>query len=1508
MRALILLSTALSKALAPGERWITVRPPGHDKGQPLLVKPTSDGAMKVIGGAGGSMNHLRLTGVRSEAEYAHEARQKAATRKEARKRQVEQDRKLGLSDSKGKAKEAIRAQLADHQAKLVQTVADALKWTPEQMRFPEEQFANATPEAQQQAAKEHAQTLLQRAREAIQHQRKVLVQDAETRAQAGLAEVPLTSAAPEDLTVQDLDPIAPATKGLGYSTDYEARAEAAGLTPDKLADQAAAAKPQGEKPSGAAEATAKRKEVAERVAKELKDIREPGPTVDPHAVVDAKVAVELLKAEKAFRAVKRDAAEKGKLIDAAKEPVEPKAFVLETGAPVEESDITRDIENDLRTLRTRAFLDEVGNLGEGQESLGKHIGVGAYNSINAAALAAGGASLVDRSVVDVLGIAGAAQVLARRLSTDLTPAETDDLRAAMSSFHVEHYMALSDQAIREARDLHEMANEIDIGSAGNGHDLAVAQELNARRREFTDAAQRTLGTALGEMEANAALVTALNGKAPDKVHVSLGRTTIERAIQQAHAIGLQRGEFTVERAGASTIMTVHGPGMDKLAQPVSRADMLHTRKALDIMEGREDEENWLPQGVARRPEMAMTAEPGVAPRLAKPFAMGKGGADQAIADYVGGRTADGDAPADIMAGLLSEDTLRAAGNRKDFMAALDKVAPLYDQDGGMIRAETHQDAFNKMADDFTERTYGAERTPLHRQQFPVDQLSVNALHTALAEHPAGPAAFKPVGDLSPQDQGALRAVFGAEHGRVDAGAAAAQDRLAKLSANEPAKETQDMFGTSTNPEWTAWKAERDGLAEQVNKATMTWGKYVDVMGSPSKAYAAVQDTLKGKVLDSFARQHNLHRPGAALKTGRTVIANDLNHLDALDPAARERRLAEHRERADSLRTRVAGKYAAGSVSDKMDAARAADEAAAQSQMGLFGAEDPAPSAAAPERPMELGERRTIGHAAEQQVAGMMPIVGRNFTPGQPVKLWEPTMSGKYVGRQRAVKLIEHDKRIALGLGVGSGKTAIGLAAFAHLHAKEKAKRGLFVVPSIVQGQFGAEAQTVLEPGKFAWHADPSASRAERLAALKDPSVDFNVVTHQALRDDVLHLASKAEGTTPDAVADKMAGMSRTERRDFVRGVLDKEGINHDLMMVDEGHNLLNRAGKADSRMANTLDAMADGMGHYINATADPVKNDPSEAFDVLAKMDPARYRDRDAFLRKYGVDTEAARDGLRREMARHFYTGKIDPGVKAEKKVIPVELSAAQHARLRDLSHAAAAGRAARMKKTVDVEAMKTLSPNAFKDVDPARHEEVAKNLQASIGIIHNTAVHNAIDSGAKTEALAKLAHERRGKPGVVFAHRLDAVKDVADRLRAEGHRVATLTGGHSSAEKDRIKREYQDGKHDILVASDAGAVGANLQRGQWLAQYDSPQTAMLHAQRNGRIHRMGQKNDVELLDLVANHPAEARARKRLTEKYGLRDVMTSPLEGLDDHGIAGALNRVRAARQDAVNPVTSPL
>ena len=82
-----------------------------------------------------------------------------------------------------------------------------------------------------------------------------------------------------------------------------------------------------------------------------------------------------------------------------------------------------------------------------------------------------------------------------------------------------------------------------------------------------------------------------------------------------------------------------------------------------------------------------------------------------------------------------------------------------------------------------------------------------------------------------------------------------------------------------------------------------------------------------------------------------------------------------------------------------------------------------------------------------------------------------------------------------------------------------------------------------------------------------------------------------------------------------------------------------------------------------------------------------------------------------------------------------------------------------------------------------------------------------------------ELVKQREGKQGVIFARNRDSVEQYRKALEAAGKRVVTITGSDSAKDKDAKRRlfnpESGEAQADILIASDAGAVGMNLQSGQ---------------------------------------------------------------------------------------------
>ena len=1462
-----------------GARWITVHSHGDGKGVPILVQPAKDnsGTFRVIGGAGGKLNMLKLRGVKSESEYKQEHSERAHNKRLVDKERVRRDKELGIHDSKAQAKEDISAQRKKSQKDFINTVAEAMGWTSEQTEL---DTSGLSEQATKKAELKHHAELLTKAKEAVNVQRKMLVDDADARVAAGLGVIPLHDEDAALISADDLDPVRLTDKS-GISQDFKKRAEDAGLTQDNLDSKVSETKS-----TGKTEAQIEKGQIAQGIKEELAKLPKP----DLNAkIVDAKKAVELIKAQKKLAAMEKAARDANK--DVNKSTIEPKAYVLATSEP-SNKDALKAITDDLSTSKAKSFLAGVQAVG-GEESIESHVSAGAYNVINALSQAVGGDSLMDRSVVDVLGIAGAAQVLARRMHTDYKD-KAGDIASGIEEYHVAHAPELQSEALAQAQELQDVANKIEMDQAASSHDFAHASEMNRQRKEHLATARKVMGQALGEMEANAALSAALRGGKRDFVQVSLGKSTPESAVQQLWALGLNNDDFNLDRVAGNTFATVNASGMDKLAKPIDKENMQHVERNVSIMRGEEDEDDWLPQGFSKRPDLGLNLKAGVAPQLSQPFdAKGANLADS-VRDYIGGRMADGDRPADILSDLNSLPFMLSVGadRANEYRKALNEAVPTKGSNGKLMRVEHLEPIFQQYADDYVSSNWGGTRSTLNKQTFEPDTVAQDALHRALASEPAGKLAYKPIGELTVQDRSALRNWFAKNVAKESPEQAGLREKSDKLKANEPNQFTDDIFGdVSENPAWSAWKSDCDEASAAASDAGLDWGKYSKLMRGNVKAFEAIQDLIRSKVSEGFAQNYNTQRPDAALKIGKTIVRNNLNHLDAVDPIEREKRLKADRALIDSLRERSKGKYSSGSVGDKLDSAKEEKAAYGQAQMSLFSSEEDDNKE---DLALKADERKTIGHAAENMINKMMWVVGANFEPNKPVKLFNPSMSGPDgVKRQRAIKLVEANKRVMLGAGVGSGKSAMMLGAFSSLHSQGKVKKGVICCPSIVQGQMGSEALRFLEAGKYNWHCNPGDSFESRLASYKDPDNHFTVVTHQSFRDDLLKMASLKTGESTDAIADKMGSMTQKERASYTKDVLDHHGINFDFSAVDEGHNLLDREGKENSRMSNVIGGVTDNTPYHISATADPVKNDASEAFSALQKMDGDRYNDRDAFMRRYGGDTQAAKQGLQRELARHLYAMEVKPDISVNKQQIKVPQTEAQQEALKTVEKQAASLRIAKMTNQVDVKTAQAFAPAMFEGVPEDQHEAVAKKVADSVGIMKQSAIRKVLDNhpaAGKLNKLIEIANGKKGQQGVVFAHSLEAVESIRKRLEAEGHRVVTISGKDSAKDKaakiQAFNPDKGDAKADIIVCSDAGATGANLQSGRWLAQYDIPQTAMNHAQRQGRINRIGQKNNIDLIDLVSDHESDKKAQSRLANKYALRSLMTTPLDSMDDSGL----------------------
>ena len=183
-----------------------------------------------------------------------------------------------------------------------------------------------------------------------------------------------------------------------------------------------------------------------------------------------------------------------------------------------------------------------------------------------------------------------------------------------------------------------------------------------------------------------------------------------------------------------------------------------------------------------------------------------------------------------------------------------------------------------------------------------------------------------------------------------------------------------------------------------------------------------------------------------------------------------------------------------------------------------------------------------------------------------------------------------------------------------------------------------------------------------------------MITHQALRDDSIKMMAATQGKTEDEISKWAMSCPPEELKAELAAAFEQHGASFQALMVDEGHDALNRKGKPDSLLAKILDAHAHNATHYLPATGTPIKNDSSECFDWLRKLDPERYpaTGQAEFLRRYGDNTAVTRRALKAELGRYFFVDRVGSGVTAHHQNTTVPLSAEQNTDIERITRAAA--------------------------------------------------------------------------------------------------------------------------------------------------------------------------------------------------------------------------------------------
>ena len=150
--------------------------------------------------------------------------------------------------------------------------------------------------------------------------------------------------------------------------------------------------------------------------------------------------------------------------------------------------------------------------------------------------------------------------------------------------------------------------------------------------------------------------------------------------------------------------------------------------------------------------------------------------------------------------------------------------------------------------------------------------------------------------------------------------------------------------------------------------------------------------------------------------------------------------------------------------------------------------------------------------------------------------------------------------------------------------------------------------------------------------------------------------------------------------------------------------------------------------------------------------------------------------------------------------------------------------------------------------------------------------VTEASGTDAKAEALLELIYKLQQEENdpalkvLIFTEFVPTQAMLAKHLESRGFSVTTLNGSMDLDARTQAQKVFSQ-EVRVLISTDAGGEGLNLQFCHVIVNFDMPWNPMRIEQRIGRVDRIGQKHVVRAINFVLEDTVEHRVRQVLEAK-----------------------------------------
>jgi superfamily II DNA or RNA helicase len=363
----------------------------------------------------------------------------------------------------------------------------------------------------------------------------------------------------------------------------------------------------------------------------------------------------------------------------------------------------------------------------------------------------------------------------------------------------------------------------------------------------------------------------------------------------------------------------------------------------------------------------------------------------------------------------------------------------------------------------------------------------------------------------------------------------------------------------------------------------------------------------------------------------------------------------------------------------------------------------------------------------------------------------------------------------------------------------------------------------------------------------------------------------------------IASIHTAKREPHRSAILDRRW---DLVIIDEAHHLRNRTTQI-WKFASEIQKQ-----FILLLTATPVQNNLDELFNLVTLLEPGLLSTAKQFQKQF-VDKK---DKLLPRNVEELHGLLSEVMVRNRRSTVGLQFTrrwarterVLQTVPEHDLYKAVTGLVRAQLRDGQEKAASSRMALVALQMA-------LGSSAQAAAGTLERMSEHTKLDAatGAELAALAMRARDLHESSKVdrllallgefpdkmVIFTQFRATQDmVAERLRQAGHGVAVFHGGLSRLEKERAVEAFH-GDTRLLLCTEAGSEGRNLQFAHAVCNFDLPWNPMKIEQRIGRLSRIGQQHDVHVFNLVAAGTVEAAVLHLLEAKLNLFEMVIGEID-----------------------------